>query len=210
MVKEYAMADNLKLSENFRAREFRCKCGCCKTALIDDVLVAQLQAIRNHFGKSVNITSGYRCVSHNKAVGGDPNSSHMQGMAADIVVPGVKPRAVAQFAESMGIVRVGLYDDFVHIGSGTVKRYWLGHEGKNVATHGGELTVSLTLPVLRRGSRGEAVKALQLQLRSLGGDIDADGSYGPATEAAVKQYQSEHGLPAHGIVDGPTRRAMFG
>lgn len=210
MVKEYAMGDSLRLSKNFLAKEFRCKCGKCKTALIDDVLVAQLQAIRNHFGKSVNINSGYRCKSHNKAVGGDPNSSHMKGMAADIVVTGVKPRAVAEFAESMGIARIGLYDSFVHIGSGQSKRFWLGHEGKNVATHGGQTSFALTLPVLRRGSRGEAVKALQRQLRSWGSDIAVDGSYGPATEAAVKKYQTDHGLPAHGIADGPTRTAMLG
>lgn len=210
MVQEYKTADNLRLSKNFMAREFRCKCGRCKKALIDDVLVAQLQAIRNHFGASVNITSGYRCVDHNKAVGGDPHSSHMQGMAADIVVSGVKPREVAQFSESMGIVRIGLYDSFVHIGSGTVKRFWVGHEGKNVATHGGELRFSMTLPVLRRGSRGEAVKALQAQLRGLGYEIDIDGSFGPATETAVKKYQTDHDLPPHGIVDATTCCALLG
>ena len=205
MVKEYAMGDGTRLAPNFRAEEFACKCGKCTTALIDDVLVAQLQAIRNHFGKSVNITSGYRCAALNKAVGGDPNSSHMQGMAADIVVSGVKPTAVAQFAESMGIVRVGLYDDFVHIGSGTVRRFWLGHQGSNVQTHGGEQSFAVTLPVLRRGDRGEAVKALQVRFQ-----LDADGSFGPATEAAVKAFQLKQGLPAHGIVDEPTCRALLG
>lgn len=205
MVQEFLVEDNLRLSENFRAGEFRCKCGRCKKALIDDVLVAQLQAIRNHFGRSVNINSGYRCVSHNKAVGGDPNSSHMKGMAADIVVAGVKPVEVAQFAESMGIVRIGCYSDFVHIGSGTVKGFWLGHEGKIVTTHGGTPSFALTLPVLRRGNKGETVKLLQMQL-----GIDADGSFGPATEAAVKTYQGEHRLPAHGIADEPTWRSFLG
>lgn len=205
MVQEYAITDNLQLSKNFRLGEFACKCGRCKKTLIDDVLVAQLQAIRNHFGVSVNITSGYRCASQNAAVGGDPRSSHMQGMAADIVVSGIKPRSVAKFAESMGIVRVGLYDDFVHIGSGATKRFWLGHEGRNVQTHDGEPIISMTLPVLRRGSRGDAVKALQVQL-----GIKADGSFGPATEAAVKKYQTEHALPPHGIVDSPTVLALLG
>ena len=205
MVQEFKIADNKQLSQNFRVGEFRCKCGRCKTALIDDVLVAQLQAIRNHFGKSVNINSGYSCAAHNKAVGGDPNSSHMQGMAADIVVSGVKPKAVAQFAESMGILRIGLYDNFVHIGSGTVKRYWLGHGGKNVASHGGKLSFPLEIPVLRRGNRGKMVKAMQVQL-----GLEADGSFGPATQKAVKKYQSEHNLPPHGIVDEPTRRCLMG
>lgn len=205
MVREYVINDNLQLSENFRTKEFRCKCGGCKTALIDDVLVAQLQAIRNHFGKSVNINSGYRCTIQNKAVGGDPHSSHMQGMAADIVVTGIKPKEVAKFAESMGIVRVGLYDSFVHIGSGDVKRLWIGPSGKNVSTHGGNAQINLTTQVLRRGDRGETVKALQKLLQ-----IHADGSFGPATQTAVKAYQFHRKLPAHGIVDEPTWKALLG
>ena len=205
MVQAYNIAENQRLSENFRAGEFRCKCGRCKTALVDDVLVAQLQAIRNHFGKSVNITSGYRCSSHNKAVGGDPNSSHMQGMAADIVVAGVNPGEVAKFAESMGIVRIGRYNDFVHVGSGTVKRFWLGVSGKNVDTLGGNPVTNLTVPVLRRGSRGEAVKSMQKLL-----GLDADGSFGPATQSAVKTFQCEKKLPAHGIADEPTWKALLG
>ena len=205
MVQEYTISDNQQLSKNFRAGEFRCKCGKCKKALIDDVLVAQLQAIRDHFGASVNITSGYRCAAHNAAVGGNSQSSHMQGMAADIVVSGVKSQAVARFAESMGIVRVGLYDDFVHIGSGSTKRFWVGHQGKNVQTHGGEAAFSLSMPVLRRGCKADAVKSLQVQLH-----IEADGSYGPATEAAVKKYQAEHHLPAHGIVDAITCSSLLG
>ena len=205
MVQAYNIAENQRLSENFRAGEFRCKCGRCKTALVDDVLVAQLQAIRNHFGKSVNITSGYRCSSHNKAVGGDPNSSHMQGMAADIVVAGVKPGEVAKFAESMGIVRIGRYNDFVHVGSGTVKRFWLGVSGKNVDTLGGNPVTNLTVLVLRRGSRGEAVKSLQKLM-----GLDADGSFGPATQSAVKAFQCEKKLPAHGIADEPTWKALLG
>ena len=205
MVKNYGMDKPIHLAENFRSTEFACKCGRCKTALVDDVLVAQLQAIRNHFGKPVNITSGYRCAAHNKAVGGDPNSSHMQGMAADVVVTGVKPGEVAKFAESMGIVRVGLYDSFVHIGSGDVKRFWLGPSGKNVSTHGGKNETNISISVLRRGNRGEGIKALQRLL-----DIDVDGSFGPATQAAVKEFQSAKKLPAHGIVDEPTWQALLG
>lgn len=46
---------------------------------------------------------------------------------------------------------------------------------------------------LRRGSRGEAVRALQLKLRSLGhyeGDID--GMFGPLTQDAVVAFQKAH------------------
>ena len=205
MIQEYAMNDSLQLSENFRAREFCCKCGRCKTALIDDILVAQLQAIRNHFRASVNINSGYRCADLNKAVGGDPNSSHMQGMAADIVVTGVKPAEVAKFAESMGVARIGLYDGFVHIGSGDVKRFWIGPSGKNVTTHGGQGEMAFKLQVLRRGSKGGAVRTLQKLL-----SIEADGSFGPRTQSALINYQRQKGLPAHGMADEPTWSELLG
>ena len=209
MVKNYEVSEQ-RLSENFRVREFACKCGKCTQVQIDDVLVAQLQAIRNHFGASVHINSCYRCASHNAAVGGHKQSGHLQGMAADIVVRGVKPREVAKFAESMGIVRIGLYDSFVHIGSGNAKRLWLGHQGTGVDTHGGTATFDLTLPVLRRGSRGETVKTLQSLLRGKAYDLALDGSFGPATEAAVKDYQAANKLPAHGIADEVTQRKLLG
>ena len=53
---------------------------------------------------------------------------------------------------------------------------------------------------LRRGSRGNEVKLIQYYLPS----IDADGIFGPATENAVKAFQSEYGLTADGIVGRDT------
>ncbi len=56
--------------------------------------------------------------------------------------------------------------------------------------------------VLRRGSRGEAVLALQRDLAALGYSLDTDGAYGPGTAEAVRRFQAEHGLDADGIA-GP-------
>lgn len=52
-------------------------------------------------------------------------------------------------------------------------------------------------PTLRRGSKGDDVKAVQ---RAVG--VTDDGAYGAATEAAVRVYQRAHGLTPDGIV-GP-------
>lgn len=49
---------------------------------------AMLQRIRDHLGAPITITSGYRCPALNRAVGGVTSSDHVQGQAADIVVPG--------------------------------------------------------------------------------------------------------------------------
>jgi peptidoglycan hydrolase-like protein with peptidoglycan-binding domain len=38
--------------------------------------------------------------------------------------------------------------------------------------------------------------------------VPADGVFGPGTEAAVKRWQSRHGLVADGVVGPQTRAAM--
>ena len=59
------------------------------------------------------------------------------------------------------------------------------------------------LVLLRRGSRGAAVKRLQ---EGLG--IGADGIFGPGTEQAVKDFQTSNGLDADGLA-GPETLAML-
>lgn len=49
-------------------------------ALIENVL----DPLREAYGKPIVVTSGYRCLALNKAVGGASNSQHMTGQAADI------------------------------------------------------------------------------------------------------------------------------
>ncbi len=44
-----------------------------------------LQPLRDALGTPVNLNSGYRCPSLNRAIGGAKNSQHMTGQAADIV-----------------------------------------------------------------------------------------------------------------------------
>ena len=93
----YAKDGNRKLSANFAVKEFRCKDG-SDPIFIDDELVTLLQKIRDHFGKSVTITSAYRTAAHNKAVKGATYSQHCYGKAADIRVQGVGVEAVAAYA----------------------------------------------------------------------------------------------------------------
>jgi len=60
-----------------------------------------------------------------------------------------------------------------------------------------------TLPVLRRGDRGEYVVKAQKLLKDLGYDIGsmgADGIFGARTEAAVKDFQRDWGLTQDGVI----------
>ena len=88
-----------QLSPNFKVREFACKGS--DVVLLDDELVVLLQCIREHFGKPVYITSGYRTAAHNAAVGGSKSSQHLLGRAADLHVEGVPVAAVAAYAENL-------------------------------------------------------------------------------------------------------------
>lgn len=144
-VKTYKKSDTTKLSQNFSAREFRCGLGrpcSCPTTLIDDQLVVYLQMIRDHFGATITITSGYRCESYNRSIGGAVGSRHSRGQACDIVVAGVAPRKVAAYAESIGVKGIGLYETlkdgyFVHIDTRTTKSFWYGQAQEYRSTFGG-------------------------------------------------------------------------
>ena len=58
--------------------------------------------------------------------------------------------------------------------------------------------------VLRRGSTGAGVRAVQQAVR-----VGADGNYGPATAKAVTAWQRAHGLTADGVLGHDTWRALL-
>ena len=142
-IKTYAKGSNTKLSANFNSSEFDCHgSGCCSSTLVDDKLVTYLQQIREHFGKPVNISSGYRCAIHNKNIGGATNSRHSKGQAADIYISGVAPAEIAKYAESIGILGIGLYETnsdgfFVHVDTRETKSFWYGQKEASRTTFGG-------------------------------------------------------------------------
>lgn len=56
-----------------------------------------LQPIREHYGKSVKVNSGYRAPEVNAAVGGSKTSDHCKGQAADIEINGVANGDLADY-----------------------------------------------------------------------------------------------------------------
>ena len=81
------------LSAHFKKTEFKCGCGgkYCNgyPATVSSKLLTILEALRSYYGKPITITSGIRCTTHNKQVGGVSNSTHKTGKAADIYIPGI-------------------------------------------------------------------------------------------------------------------------
>ena len=116
---------NNQVSKNFKVKEFACKDG-SDTIFIDSNLVDVLQTIRDHFNKPVIINSGYRTENYNKKIGGAEYSQHMYGKAVDIRVSGVKPKEVAEFAETLipNIGGIGIYNSFTHIDVRVKRSRW--------------------------------------------------------------------------------------
>jgi peptidoglycan hydrolase-like protein with peptidoglycan-binding domain len=67
-------------------------------------------------------------------------------------------------------------------------------------------------PALRLGAEGPAVALLQRVLANASTPYAGavDGRFGQTTDAAVRAYQTDHGLPANGVVDDRTWLAPAG
>lgn len=72
----------------------------------------------------------------------------------------------------------------------------------------GQMTAE-DMPLIKRGSKCEAVKKLQQILNSKGYKLSEDSDFGPATEAAVRAYQGANHLDVDGEVGPMTWAALI-
>lgn len=63
---------------------------------------------------------------------------------------------------------------------------------------------------VRMGANGRVVENVQRLLNKRGAHLAVDGDFGPKTQAAVKAFQSKHGLKASGVVDHATLEKLEG
>jgi len=81
-----------------------------------------------------------------------------------------------------------------------------------------EKTTTVCLPVLKRGAKNDCVKAMQILLMGYGFTMTdgsgkvygADGSFGGATERALKAFQAANGLTADGSCGPQTWKKLLG
>lgn len=221
----YTKGIKTQLSKYFVSTEFDCHgSGCCSTTLINPKLVEYLNKIRKHFNVPITISSGYRCPIHNRNVGGATGSRHSKGDAADIIVKGHSPREVAQYAESIGIKGIGLYETakdgyFVHVDARDYKSFWYGQACAARTTFGGNSSSSsstsssttVTKNYMSVGDSGDNVKGLQQLLINLGylSSGEDDGIYGNATRQAVINFQKKKNLAADGLAGKATLDALY-
>lgn len=119
-------------SFNFSLAEFHSKDGTAVPLSLRgniQVLMQQLDVIRNYFGSPLIILSGYRSPQHNENVGGSPSSKHLCGMAADFYIPGYSHDEVQEATLSLmasgQIIDGGLgrYNTFTHYDIGNRRRW---------------------------------------------------------------------------------------
>jgi peptidoglycan hydrolase-like protein with peptidoglycan-binding domain len=179
--------------------------------MIDEELVERLQSIRDKLGKPITITSAYRCLVHNRQVGGSNGSKHVYGLAADWRAKdkSINPVALgiiaAQYFDTVGIYWYGS-TAFVHTDTRSGKVTWL-------CTAAGQYRYTTSypfiLPTVRNGAASaverDAVKLLQHLL-----GLTVDGTFGATTEAALKNAQEQAGLQMDGICGPASWRALSG
>lgn len=201
---QFSKGQPIPQTPHFSRYEFDCPCGRCSMTKHDTELSQRLETLRTLVGP-LHVSSGYRCPSHNAAVGGSRNSMHVAGRAADIY-GSLNPVALGIIAQAQGFRGVGIYwygsTAFVHVDTRSIRATWLC-----VASRKYNYTSlrSFLLPTIRRGSSGPAVQMLQ---RLLG--VSVDGVFGAGTERALKAAQEKAGITVDGICGSETWRRISG
>jgi uncharacterized protein YcbK (DUF882 family) len=113
-----------QVTPDFHLDEF--KCSCCGKVEMETELIRKLQKARDYAKIPFYISSGYRCESHNKAVGGKSDSSHLKGLAADISINYTNRNAqrfviLDALLFGAGFRRVGVAERFIHVDIDTDK-----------------------------------------------------------------------------------------
>ena len=220
---------------NFKKAEFKCPCGKCDgygDGIASSLLVT-LQNLRDKYG-AVKITSGYRCTSHNKEVGGSTNSKHTKGQAADFYIDGFNSQS--KRVDMVNELKKTEYYNYsytnvngnhpnmgnvVHVDTKLVDpeedtAYKTFIEdlqeaiGANVDGIAGPETLSKTPTIsTSTGWNHKAVRPLQVYLQSLGYDLGShgiDSQFGKDMKACIKKYQADNKLP---YTDGKVTAKMY-
>ena len=112
----------------FKKKEFACPC--CGENKTKEALMLVTDQLRDAVGEPLTISSAFRCVKHNEAVGGKLDSAHLKGLAVDIACENSRLRfLLIKQAIKLGFVRIGVdFKKFIHLdmdGEKPIQVIWL-------------------------------------------------------------------------------------
>jgi zinc D-Ala-D-Ala carboxypeptidase len=88
--------------------------------ILDNLMIVadKIQEVRNLLGKSIKISSAYRCIDLNRAVGSLDSSQHLKGQAIDFTCPEFgNPEKIVRFLKEKKIVvdQVLMEGSWIHL-----------------------------------------------------------------------------------------------
>ena len=132
-------------SPHFADWELACRGrNCCgRVNRCREELVNALEDLRSAISAArgvetpVIVTSAYRCADHNRNIGGAKDSMHVQGLAADIRVPGLTAATLEAIARTVPTIHgIGRDDhaNYLHIDVRPSKASWCyDRTGRSIA-----------------------------------------------------------------------------
>ncbi len=173
----YKHGDTSKISEHFKVCEFQCKCSGKHDFPLDTALVEKLEALYTALNcKSINISSGFRCVQHDKAVGGSGTGQHTLGKAADICCIGQDGNAIVSYLVCIAAQDVGfsgiarINDSYTHVDVRSGR--WFGDEtkGNNYCIPGNDFREYFNIQ--KEGAKSMATGTKGIDVSAYQGKID--------------------------------------
>lgn len=88
-----------------------------------------LDDLRDHFGKPLNISSTFRALKYNRAIGSPDGSLHVKFKAVDFTIAGVTPAQIFKVLESWRksgkiVGGLGKYPTFIHFDTRGYNSTW--------------------------------------------------------------------------------------
>ena len=206
--REYSLKKDSEknITPYIKVKEVKCKDG-TDYIKMDQVICSIISYAREKFGKPVTITSGYRTANYNSKVDGSATDSrHIKGLAIDHYISGVSLYDLANIYYSFGLIRIKVYNSFLHADTDT-SPMWLvnskGFQKVNLNFLGRNFSV-------KTNNKDYQVALIQWKLNKLGFNCGSEDSiFGNKTTIAVKSFQKSKGLSQDGVVGINTWNKLF-
>lgn len=115
---KYFTLDEMTASQTATRRGIRNAPSSPEIANLRALVQNVLDPLREHYGKPVVISSGFRSVALNRAVGGASTSQYVLGEAADLTIPGVSVANIVATIRQLKLPfdqLIDEYGDWVHV-----------------------------------------------------------------------------------------------